>query len=177
MGSYEDRTKVLKITFFFKPSAPLPSNYAVPTVITVTICFILHLSTEFRTFFSKNQILECSTGKKILKRPVLKACFIKGNFTAQRMNKQKINTIHQTVTYYCNQSYPLNKHSKQLHSNKTCIRNQGDIYLNMKRKHSFTLVYLINITGDTENIFFFKKQNTGYYLLDFFPRQKYLLKE
>lgn len=75
--------KFKKLPFFLKLSASPPSNYAVPTVIIIIICFILHLSIEFRTFFSKNQILEPSTEKK---KAVLKACFIKGNFTAQRIN-------------------------------------------------------------------------------------------
>lgn len=85
MGNHEDRrkTKKKKKSFFLKPSAPPPSNYAVPPVIIIIICFILHLSIEFRTFLSKNQILECSSEKK---KAVLKACFIKGNFTAQRIN-------------------------------------------------------------------------------------------
>lgn len=56
--------KFKKLPFFLKLSASPPSNYAVPTVIIIIICFILHLSIEFRTFFFKNQILEPSTGKK-----------------------------------------------------------------------------------------------------------------
>lgn len=64
MGNHEDRRKVKKKSFFLKLSAPPPSNYAVSPVIIIIICFILHLSIEFRTFLSKNQILECSSEKK-----------------------------------------------------------------------------------------------------------------